>query len=298
VSAPHWVEIVGWISLGISFSCALAIAADELFGSRQQMGVMNLVHPITALYLGPVWLWAYVRNGRASSLRALHSDAKRLARQGADPDELERLGSSTAPSDLRPWHVGDAASHCGAGCTLGDIGGEWIVFAAGLTIAGETLYPELLLDFVLAWSLGIAFQYFTIVPMRDDVGALRGLWLAIRADTLSIVSFQIGLFGFMVLSAKVLWQPPLQIDSAAHWWMMQVGMVVGFVTAWPVNRWLVRRGWKEKMDRRTHLAMLVRDELGHDQEGSRTDRRRSTTAAPSSAASGRRSARVVQRRSP
>jgi hypothetical protein len=34
-------------------------------------------------------------------------------------------------------------------------------------------------------------------------------------------------------------------------------MFVGFFTAWPVNRRLVRSGIKEKLDHRPHLAMLV-----------------------------------------
>ena len=29
--------------------------------------------------------------------------------------------------------------------------------------------------------------------------------------------------------------------------MMQIGMIVGFFTAWPVNAWLIRKGWKERM---------------------------------------------------
>jgi Domain of unknown function (DUF4396) len=29
--------------------------------------------------------------------------------------------------------------------------------------------------------------------------------------------------------------------------MMQIGMIIGFFTAWPVNTWLIRKGWKEKM---------------------------------------------------
>jgi len=39
--------------------------------------------------------------------------------------------------------------------------------------------------------------------------------------------------------------------------MMQVGMIVGFFTARPVNHRLVRSGIKEKMGARTHLAMMV-----------------------------------------
>jgi len=51
----------------------------------------------------------------------------------------------------------------------------------------------------------------------------------------------------MALYHLVLWQPPLSTASPAYWLMMQVGMIVGFFTAWPVNAWLVRTGWKEKM---------------------------------------------------
>jgi hypothetical protein len=261
--APEWAEAVGWAFVSLGLACAAVILVDEfVVGHRQHMWVMNLVHPITALYWGPVWLWVYFTNGRASSMKAMQHEARRRAREGADPDELRRRAESTAGSDLRPWHTGNAVSHCGAGCTLGDIGGEWIVWALGPWMIGAagTLGPEYVLDFPLAWTFGILFQYFTIVPMREGVGGLTGIWLAIRADTLSIVSFQVGLFGWMALSHEVIWQPPLHIDTAAHWWMMQVGMILGYFTSWPVNRWLIQQGWKEKMDRRKHLAEMLEHE--------------------------------------
>lgn len=102
-------------------------------------------------------------------------------------------------------------------------------------------------DFALAWTFGIAFQYFSIVPMREDVGRLEGIWQAIKADTFSIVAFQLGLFGYMALYHLVFWQPPLTVASPTYWLMMQIGMVAGFFTAWPVNVWLIREGWKEAM---------------------------------------------------
>jgi hypothetical protein len=252
---PEWLMIVSWIALGLGFASALAILADEfLLGNRQHMGVMNVVHPITALYWGPVWLWAYMRNGRKSGQKVLHEQAMRFE---GDADDLRRKGESTNPEDLRPWHIGNAVSHCGAGCTLGDIGGEWLLFAIG---AAGVFGWELLADFVLAWTLGIAFQYAT------GAGSIRE---AIKVDTLSIVAFQVGLFGWMALSHFVLFQPPLKVDTSAHWFMMQVGMIVGYATAWPVNRWLVRRGVKEKMDHRTHLAMLVEELRGSDEPTTR-----------------------------
>jgi hypothetical protein len=32
-----------------------------------------------------------------------------------------------------------------------------------------------------------------------------------------------------------------------YWLGMQIGMVLGFATAWPVNVWLIRKGIKEAM---------------------------------------------------
>jgi Domain of unknown function (DUF4396) len=223
--APHALEVVAWTTLALGGACALAILVDELLlGRRQAMTVMNLVHPVTALYLGPIWLWAYLRRWRA----------------GASEDRAAR----------DTWEVAGAVSHCGAGCTLGDIAGEWIVWAAlaTSTIAGATLYPEILLDVTLAWGLGIAFQYFTIVPMRRELRGLSGVLAAIRADTLSIAGFQVGLLAWMALSERVIWSPPLQIDAPGHWAMMQVGMILGAATSWPVNRALLARGWKEPME--------------------------------------------------
>jgi hypothetical protein len=262
---PQWAIVVGWIFLGVGFASAAVVLVDEfVLGHRQQMWIMNVVHPVTALYWGPIWVWVYLRWARRSSRKAMHNEAEPLLLKGVDAGAVREAGRSTEQPHLRRWHVANAVSHCGAGCTLGDIAGEWVVFALGpWMIAGATVLPEILLDFPLAWAFGIVFQYFTIVPMREGVGKLKGLWLAIRADTLSIVAFQVGLFGWMIVSAKLIWQPPLAIDSSAHWWMMQVGMVIGFFSAYPVNRWLLSQGWKEKMDERTHLADMVEKRRQH-----------------------------------
>jgi hypothetical protein len=289
---PEWLTSVSWVALALGFGGALVILIDEfLLGNRQQMWIMNVVHPITALYFGPVWLSAYLRDGRKSGQRMIHAEARRLTDEGVDVEEVRRNGESTQPGDLRRWHIANAVSHCGAGCTLGDIGGEWALFAFGAPMLGVLgAYGwEIIVDFVLAWTFGIAFQYFTIVPMRENVGRLEGLRAAIRADTLSIVSFQLGLFGWMALAHFVLFQPPLPIDASGHWFMMQVGMIVGFFTAWPVNRRLVRSGIKEKMDPRKHLAMMI-EQMGESGDA--------TAPARSAEAYRRNATRVSTGRSP
>lgn len=259
-----WHHELAWAMLALGFACALAILVDELvLGYRQQMPIMNLVHPITALYLGPVWLWAYLTRGRRASHKWARREARRLREACDDPqakaEELREQAEST--ERLRPWHVANAVSHCGAGCTLGDVAGEWLVLLLGITWfgkwSGHTLPEELLLDFLFAWTFGVVFQYFTIAPMSGEQGP-RGVWHAIRVDTASIAAFQAGLFGWMAIFMLVIWpHHGIAIDSPDFWFEMQVGMILGYATAWPVNRLLVSAGIKEKMDHRRHLGEIL-----------------------------------------
>jgi hypothetical protein len=209
------VVLIAWISLGVGFLCAAIIAVD-LLRRPQMMGVMNLVWPITALYGGPLALYAYWTLGR--------------------PGRTKKFWQSVV--------VG--ATHCGAGCTLGDIIAEFVIFYGGLTIAGSVLLAQYAGDFALAYAFGIAFQYFAIVPMRG-LSFREGLRASIKADTLSLTAFEIGLFAWMALMHFVLFHPPLHADSPVYWFMMQIGMLIGFAASYPMNWWLIRAGIKEAM---------------------------------------------------
>jgi hypothetical protein len=41
--------------------------------------------------------------------------------------------------------------------------------------------------------------------------------------------------------------PHLMPTSPVFWFLMQLGMIVGYFTSWPANAWLIRRGIKEAM---------------------------------------------------
>ena len=135
-------------------------------------------------------------------------------------------------------------SHCGAGCVLGDLVGEWLVYGTNTTINHETIWPELLIDYGFALLFGILFQYFSIAPMAGEWG-LRSVWRAAKADVLSLTSFEVGAFGWMVAFQVGVWGYRLGMDTWTYWWMMQVGMTLGFATALPVNWWLIGKGIKE-----------------------------------------------------
>src|SRR6202030_1376883 len=81
-------------------------------------------------------------------------------------------------------------SHCGAGCTLGDVISEWLIYAFTLSVAGHVLFAEYIGDYVLAVALGIVFQYFAIAPMRG-LGLRDGLKAAAKADFISLTCFEV-----------------------------------------------------------------------------------------------------------
>ncbi|OBI00451.1 DUF4396 domain-containing protein [Mycobacterium sp. E2733] len=231
MAPPTWLTAVSWAALALGFGTATVIFLDIYArGYRQRMGIMEAVWPVTALYFGPVALWMYWRYGRPNSHRWLREH------------ELDR------PPDKPNWATtAIGVSHCGAGCTLGDIIAEFAVFAIGLELLGRALLPEYIGDYVAALALGILFQYFAIAPMRG-LGLRKGLVEAAKADVLSLTAFEVGLFGWMAVTAFVLFpSSPLHPDTAAYWFLMQVGMIIGFATAWPANVWLIRRGIKEAM---------------------------------------------------
>ncbi len=221
--------MIAWISLVAALVTAGAVLFDVYGrGYRQRMGVMEAVWPVTALYFGPLAWLAYKHWGRPNSPR-FQSDRG----AGLEYDE--------------PVSVGIGVSHCGAGCTLGDIVGAWLVFVAGWELLGLALPAEYIADFALAFALGIAFQYLSIAPMRG-LGLREGIVAALKADTVSLTAFEIGLFGWMAVMQLVLFTDPhLTPNHAAYWFLMQIGMIFGFITAYPVNVWLIRRGVKEAM---------------------------------------------------
>jgi Domain of unknown function (DUF4396) len=212
---PDWLDALSIASLVAGGICA-AIVLVDVVRFPQGMAIMNWVWPITALYGGPLGLWMYARLGRRSGRR---------------------------PS----WAgVVVSASHCGAGCALGDVIAEFAIFFTGFTLFGSMLATEYIGDYVLAYAFGIVFQFFAIAPMRH-LSFVVGIRAAIKSDTLSLTAFEIGLFGWMALSYFVLFRPPLQPTAPAFWFMMQIGMILGFITSYPANWLLIRTGIKEAM---------------------------------------------------
>jgi hypothetical protein len=214
------IHVVSWISVVAGAICALFLLIS-VTRNPEKMGVMNAVWPLIGLAGSVFAVWLYLRHKSP----------------GRKPNWL--------PTAI-------ATCHCGAGCTLGDILAESVVIIApgilvwfGLgSIWGMPLFASWTLDFCLAFAIGIAFQYFSIVPMRG-LSFGPGLVAALKADTLSLTSWQIGMYGFMGFIHFAI--SPVKATQIEFWFAMQFAMMMGFVTSYPVNIWLLRAGLKEKM---------------------------------------------------
>jgi len=79
------------------------------------------------------------------------------------------------------------------------------------------------------------------------LGSREGVIAAFKADTLSLIAFEVGLFAWMALSSFVFFHHDLHPDHPVYWFMMQVGMTIGFATSFPMNWLLIKKGIKEKM---------------------------------------------------
>ena len=238
---PGWLHGLAVASLILGFACALVIVFDEA-RRPPKMWIMALVWPLTALFGSVLWLAAYFAWGR-----------------GPEPTENGgHRGHQMGPKPPFPAMVLKGASHCGAGCTLGDIIAEWTAFAAPTvavwfgwqTLFSEKTFAVWILDFILAFGLGVAFQYFTIKPMRD-LSPGEGLAAALKADIASITAWQVGMYGLMAIIQfgwfKSAFGGIAPVASPEFWFAMQLAMLGGFATSYPVNWWLIRIGVKEQM---------------------------------------------------
>lgn len=222
---PTWLTAVSWIFVGIAVLCAAAILYDVYGrGYRQRTGVMEAVWPITALYLGPLGLWAYGRWGRPRS-------------------EKWRKKSGAPPEKSLPAAAATGGTPGGAASAIGHVVGVPLVALSGLTIAGESLWVMILVIAVIATLLLFVFEYFfSTVPARGLRRSGKGIGVALLIAFVTVLAFDVGMGGWMLVMHYLLFMPPL--TDVTFLFLMQVGLILGFLTGYPAVLWLVRRGIK------------------------------------------------------
>lgn len=125
-----------------------------------------------------------------------------------------------------------ATLHCLTGCALGEILGLILGTAFGIS-AGWTI----VLAVGLAFLFGYTLSTFPLVKAGLGVGA--ALTVVLAADTLSIATMEVVDNAVMALIPGAM---NAGLVNTVFWVSMMIALVVAFLAAYPVNRYLLRRG--------------------------------------------------------
>ncbi|WP_251977899.1 DUF4396 domain-containing protein [Salinicola avicenniae] len=264
------LTLLSWLFVLLGIGTAISIALD-VRRCPQPMAIMNLTWPITGLYMPVIGWWAYRQMGRTSRSAPQHqghaSHGDEAPDQASHDDAHAHRGHAdqarSPQADSHQAHHGEAhahhhgtdkpkwqgvfvsATHCGGGCTLGDVVTAPLATATGFALFGSTTAGHFLLAFIGAYLFGVLFQYLPIRAM-SGAGPLQAFKDAIKADTLSLIAFQIGMYVWMLIALNA-WLGEMNAFNIHFWFMMQIAMLIGFATSYPANWLLIDRGIKHAM---------------------------------------------------
>lgn len=153
---PLALIIISSISIGIAAIAALWVATDIIIrrGWRSMMLIMIPVYVINALYLWPITLWTYLKYGRPSKPTKQDEDHEEAMKHSCHMSKDSEMAEGG--HNMHEMHHGSdrpmfatvtiGVCHCGAGCVLGDIVGEWLVYGtnAGIGSPPRLLWTEYL----------------------------------------------------------------------------------------------------------------------------------------------------------
>ncbi|MEO3757899.1 DUF4396 domain-containing protein [Mycobacterium sp. B14F4] len=125
-----------------------------------------------------------------------------------------------------------ATLHCLTGCAIGEIAGLIIGTALGLSNLGT-----------IALAVGLAFLFgytFSTLPLlRAGVAVGAALSVVLAADTLSILTMEVVDNAVMAVIPGAM---NAGLVNVVFWVGMMIALSAAFVAAYPVNRYLLRKG--------------------------------------------------------
>ena len=208
----------GWTALAVGGACAFVLLCDiALRGYHQRSAAMDVVWPLTALYLGPLGAWLYLRHARPATARWV----------------------SRHPEDVGGTVVGaprgTAADHCGAWgavCLLASLAGGGLAQLLSPTPV-LPLEPEQAVslaalgigDLALACLFGLVFRRLS----HEQSAARRTL--------VRIAAFQLPVLACIAVNRLLFQQSPDPPPAPAQWLPIQVGLAVGFLVCWVADGW-------------------------------------------------------------
>ena len=177
--------------------------------------VQKLAWILVVAYTGPIGLFVFLLSCRSPG-RGLHDVFTKAS-----------------------WKQGvNSEMHCLAGDATGII-----ICAVILSFFALSPGTDLVLEYVAAWITGLfIFQALMMLDMFGN-NYLKAVRRTIFVETVSMNMVMVGMIPVMIVLLHAL----PSSDSPAHatfWFRMSMGAVVGGLTGFPINWWLVAKGLK------------------------------------------------------
>jgi hypothetical protein len=218
--------VFAWFALA-ALSVAY-VAWDCFVKNNPEVTVMKWGWILITVYMGPVGLALYVLTDKEPRPGEHEEFIKPLWKQG--------MGSTV---------------HCIAGDATGIITAAAIVTALGIPMS---------VDLVIEYAAGFAFGLFIFQAlfMKNMAGGryLTALRRSFIPEWLSMNMMAAGMF--FVMTQLMMGRDMRAMDprQPQFWFVMSMGVIVGFATAYPVNVWMVAQGLK-------HGLMTQRPRAAH-----------------------------------
>jgi FtsP/CotA-like multicopper oxidase with cupredoxin domain len=229
------IDFVVYAWLVIAVLSALYVAYDQ-FRNNPEAPVMKWGFVLVTLYMGPIGLLLYVMADKEPFAGTHERFIQPLWKQG--------VGSTV---------------HCVAGDATG------IILAAAVTaLLGFPMWVDVTVEYAFGFLLGLLV--FQSLFMRAIMGGRysENVRRSFVPELLSMNMMMAGMAPVMILlmmgrDMRAMWP-----GEPLFWFVMSLGITVGFLIAYPINVWLVAKGMK-------HGLMTVRasgtdHEMGSMQE--------------------------------
>jgi manganese oxidase len=221
------IDFVVFAWLAIAVLSAAYVAVDQ-WRSNPEAAVMKWGFVLVTLYMGPIGLLLYVMADKEPAPGAHEEFVRPLWKQG--------VGSTV---------------HCVAGDATG------IIFAAAVTaLLGFPMWVDVITEYIVGFLFGLFI--FQALFMRRMMGGsyTENVRRSFLPELLSMNLMMAGMAPVMIFlmmgrDMRAMWP-----SEPLFWFVMSLGVVVGFAVAYPVNVWLVAKGMK-------HGLMTVRQDKSH-----------------------------------
>ena len=206
---PAWLTTLSWLWIASALISAIWISRDIFVeGHRQPNKALDVIWPLAALYFGPLAVPVYHRFGRARD---------------------EDLTATAVRSGL-PGGVTSGLAHVVA---------VPFVVATGLTIANVDMWAMVAIITALATAGIFAFEYLVFTSRDRRVPGLAGLRPALVVSLVTVVAFDFGMLGWMMILYYSENMPAA--GDVRFTFFMQVGLILGTLTVYPAMRFFAAR---------------------------------------------------------